>query len=175
MTDTATTGTPSAPAPTPAAAPTSSLSRLRIDRGGPGPKAGGKAGRRRLPWGWIAVGAVAVAGVAAKLLIPQAVPVQTAAVVTSTPSQQFVQLTASGYVVAQRRASVASKATGRLVELNVREGSAVKQGELIARLDASDVRAAIVSAQASVRQAEAGVRQAEVELANAEAELARSK
>ena len=179
MTDTATTGTPSAPAPapapTPAAAPTSSLSRLRIDRGGPGPKAGGQAGRRRLPWGWIAVGTVAVAGVAAKLLIPQAVPVQTAAVVTSTPSQQFVQLTASGYVVAQRRASVASKATGRLVELNVREGSAVKQGDLIARLDASDVRAAIVSAQASVRQAEAGVRQAEVELANAEAELARSK
>jgi len=179
MTDTATTGTPSAATPTaaPAAssAPTSSLSRLRIDRGGPGQKTGGKAGRRRLPWGWITVGAVALAGVAAKWLIPQAVPVQTAAIVTSTPSQQFVQLTASGYVVAQRRASVASKATGRLVELNVREGSAVKQGDLIARLDASDVRAAIVSAQASARQAEAGVRQAEVELANAEAELARSK
>ena len=95
--------------------------------------------------------------------------------VTSTPSQQFVQLTASGYVVAQRRAAVASKATGRLIELNVREGSVVKQGALIARLDASDVRAAIVAAQAGVRQAEAGVRQAEVELANAEAELVRSQ
>jgi len=166
MTDTA--AVPSSAAP-------SSLSRLRIDRGGPGQGTGGQAKRKRLPWGWIAVGVIAVAGGAAKLLIPQAVPVQTAAVVTSTPSQQFVQLTASGYVVAQRRASVASKATGRLVELNVREGSAVKQGDLIARLDASDVRAAIVSAQASVRQAEAGVRQAEVELANAEAELARSK
>ncbi|MFX7949392.1 biotin/lipoyl-binding protein, partial [Acinetobacter baumannii] len=94
-----------------------------------------------------------VGGGVARLLIPQAVPVQTAAVVTSTPSQQYVQLTASGYVVAQRRASVASKATGRLIELNVREGSVVKQGAVIARLDASDVRAAIVAAQASVRQA----------------------
>lgn len=174
MTDTATTGTPAAPAAA-TSAPASSLSRLRIDRGGPGPKGGGQAVRRRLPWGWITVGLVAVAGVAAKLLIPQAVPVQTAAVVTSTPSQQYVQLTASGYVVAQRRASVASKATGRLIELNVREGSVVKQGAVIARLDASDVRAAIVAAQASVRQAEAGVRQAEVELANADADLARSK
>ena len=116
-----------------------------------------------------------IEGAMSDLLIPQAVPVQTAAVVTSTPSQQFVQLTASGYVVAQRRASVASKATGRLIELNVREGSVVKQGAVIARLDASDVRAAIVAAQASVRQAEAGVRQAEVELANADADLARSK
>ena len=135
MSDTPSTSSPSA----------SSLSRLRIDRGGP------QAGRKRWPWGWIALGALVVVGGAAKVLIPQAVPVQTAAIVTSTPSQQFVQLTASGYVVAQRRASVASKATGRLVELNVREGSAVKQGDLIARLDASDVRAAIVSAQASAR------------------------
>jgi len=170
--------TDTAAATSSAAATPSSLSRLRIDRGGPGQGAGGQSAqprRKRLPWGWIALGLVVVGGGAAKLLVPQAVPVQTAAVVTSTPSQQFVQLTASGYVVAQRRASVASKATGRLIELNVREGSAVKKGDVIARLDASDVRAAIVTAQASVRQAEAGVRQAEVELANAEAELARSK
>ncbi len=173
MTDTA--AVPSSAAPAAAPSSPSSLSRLRIDRGGSGPRGGGQAVRKRLPWGWIAAGLVLVGGGAAKLLIPQAVPVQTAAVVTSTPSQQFVQLTASGYVVAQRRASVASKATGRLIELNVREGSVVKQGAVIARLDASDVRAAIVAAQASVRQAEAGVRQAEVELANADADLARSK
>lgn len=150
--------------------PPSALGRLRIDRGGPGPVAGG---RKR--WGWVALAAaLAIAG-GAWWLTPRAVPVQTAAVVTSTPSQQFVQLTASGYVVAQRRAAVASKATGRLVELHVREGSVVKQGQVLARLDASDVRAAIVAAQAGVRQAEAGVRQAQVELANAEAEVARSQ
>lgn len=123
----------------------------------------------------MALGALVVVGGGAWWLSPKPVAVQVAAVVTSTPSQQFVQLTASGYVVAQRRAAVASKATGRLIELNVREGSVVKQGELIARLDASDVRAAIFAAEAGVRQAEAGVRQAEVELANADADFARSQ
>ena len=126
MTDTA--AVPSSAAPAAAPSSPSSLSRLRIDRGGPGPKGGGQAARRRLPWGWIAAGLVLVGGGVARLLIPQAVPVQTAAVVTSTPSQQYVQLTASGYVVAQRRASVASKATGRLIELNVREGSVWAMG-----------------------------------------------
>ena len=147
----------------------SALSQLRIDRGAPG----AAAPRRR--WWPLALAAAVVVGGVAWWLAPKPVAVQMATVVTSTPSQQFVQLTASGYVVAQRRAAVASKATGRLVELNVREGSVVKQGELIARLDASDVRAAIVAAEAGVRQAEAGVRQAEVELANAEAELTRSQ
>jgi len=159
-----------APEPSPDAPPThSALSRLRIDRG-----AAAEAPRQRRWWP-VALAALVVVGGVAWWLAPKAVAVQTATVVTSTPSQQFVQLTASGYVVAQRRAAVASKATGRLVELNVREGSVVKQGELIARLDASDVRAAIVAAEAGVRQAEAGVRQAEVELANAEAELLRSQ
>jgi len=70
---------------------------------------------------------------------------------------------------------VASKAAGRLVELNVREGSQVQKGELIARIDASDVRAGILSAEAAVHQAEANVRQAEVEQANAEGELKRTR
>jgi RND family efflux transporter MFP subunit len=84
--------------------------------------------------------------------------------------------------VAQRRAAVASKGTGRLVELNVREGSLVKQGDLIGRLDASDVQAAIgatqagvVQAQAARAQAEAALGQARAELANAEVELQRQQ
>jgi len=106
----------------------------------------------------------------------QAAPtVQVAPVVMTLPSQQYVELTASGYVVAQRRASVASKATGRLIELNVREGSLVREGQVLARLDASDVRAAMASAQAGVMQAEAQWRQAQIEQANAQAELVRSQ
>jgi RND family efflux transporter MFP subunit len=146
----------------------SSLNALRIDRSAP-------AARARRPWGWIVAGGVLLAGGVAWWLAPKPVAVQTTAVVTATASQQHVLLTASGYVVAQRRAAVASKATGRLVALNVREGSVVREGELIARIDDSDVQAAIVAAEATVRQAEAGVRQAEVELANARAELGRSQ
>lgn len=125
--------------------------------------------------GWIVLGVVGLIAAGAWFLSPRAIAVQITSVVTSTPSQQYVDLTASGYVVAQRRAAVASKATGRLVELNVREGSSVRKGEVIARLDASDVQASMAAAEASVRQAEAGVRQAEVELTNALAELKRSQ
>ncbi|HET6787952.1 MAG TPA: efflux RND transporter periplasmic adaptor subunit, partial [Aquabacterium sp.] len=147
----------------------SPLNRLSIDRG---PTA---SGRRPWPVGWIVLGVVLLIAAVAWWLSPRAIPVQITAVVTSTPSQQYVDLTASGYVVAQRRAAVASKATGRLVELHVREGSTVRKGEVIARLDASDVQASMAAAEASVRQAEAGVRQAEVELTNALAELKRSQ
>jgi RND family efflux transporter MFP subunit len=111
----------------------------------------------------------------------RAAEVQVSSVQTAHPSAQYAQLTAAGYVVAQRRAAVASKASGRLVELRVREGSVLKAGELIARLDDSDVQAALQAAQAGVQQAAAGLGQAEaalgqarVELANAEAELQRS-
>lgn len=104
--------------------------------------------------------ALAVVAVGAFVLRPGKTEVQVTSVVTTYPSQQYAQLTASGYVVAQRRAAVASKATGRLEVLNVREGSLVKQGDVLARLDASDVRAALAQAQAGIRQAEAAVAQA---------------
>lgn len=146
----------------------SALKQLKIDRTAP-------QFTKKKNWGlWtaVAVALVAATGIALK---PRAFEVQTTSVVTSYPSQQYAQLTASGYVVAQRRAAVASKATGRLIWLNVREGSQVKQGEIIARLDASDVQAAMASVQASIRQAEAGVAQSNVELVNAESDLKRSQ
>jgi len=152
----------------PAAAP-SALSQLKIDRG---VQASAKKKKSILPW--MIAGVVAV-GAAAYYLVPRTVDVSTTAVVMSTPSQQYVQLTASGYVVAQRRAAVASKASGRLIELNAREGSHLKKDDLIARLDASDIKAAILGAEAAVHQAEANVKQATVQLIQARADLARAR
>ncbi|MDO8654250.1 MAG: efflux RND transporter periplasmic adaptor subunit [Undibacterium sp.] len=148
----------------------STLKQLKIDRSNNTP---GNAGKPRR-WGrWIIAGAALLA-IMGFVMRPGKIEVQVTSVVTSYPSQQYAQLTASGYVVAQRRAAVASKATGRLVLLNVREGSKVKQGDVLARLDASDVQAAMAQAQAGIRQAEAGVAQANVELVNAEADFKRS-
>ena len=147
----------------------SALSKLKIDRG---VQASVKKKTSILPW--VLVGG-AVLGVAAYFLVPRAADVTTTTVVLSTPSQQYVQLTASGYVVAQRRSAVASKAAGRLIELNVREGSHVKKDELLARLDASDVKAGLLGAQAAVHQAEANLEQANVQLINARAETARAR
>lgn len=147
----------------------SALSQLKIDRG---VQASVKKKKSILPW--VLAGAV-VLGAAAYFLIPRTAEVTTTTVVLSTPSQQYVQLTASGYVVAQRRSSVASKASGRLIELNVREGSHVKKGDLLARLDGSDIKAAILGAEAAVHQAEANLDQSRVQLINARAETARAR
>lgn len=144
------------------------LQSLRIDR---------TASAARTPRRWVKwlVVAALIAGGLVFALRPGKTEVQATSVVTAYPSQQYAQLNASGYVVAQRRAAVASKATGRLLWLGVREGSQVKQGEVLAKLDASDVQAAIAQAQASVRQAEAGVAQATVELVNADSEHKRAQ
>src|SRR4030042_4415297 len=58
------------------------------------------------------------------------------------PSQSLSILNASGYIVAQRKAAVASKMTGRLVALNIEEGSKIKKGQIIARMESADVSAA---------------------------------
>lgn len=154
---------------TDAAAP-SALARLKIDRSA---QATTRRSPALLPWAMAAGLGLAVAG--AWALYPRTAQVTTTSVVQSTPSQQYVQLTAAGYVVAQRRAAVSSKASGRLIELNVREGSQVHKGQLLARLDASDIQATILAAEAAVHQAEANHKQATVQLINARAETARTR
>ncbi len=72
-----------------------------------------------------------------------------------SPSQTGAVLTASGYVVAQRKAAVASKGTGRLVFLGVVEGDRVKRDQVIARLEDNDIRAQLAQADANVRLSEA--------------------
>ena len=90
------------------------------------------------------------------------------------PSQEFTLLNATGYVVAQRKAAVASKATGRLEWLEVREGSPVKSGQVLARLESRDVTAQMQQAAAGVRVARANLEQGEAELKDATRALERS-
>ena len=64
-------------------------------------------------------------------------------------------LTASGYVVPRRKAVVSAKIQGRLQELRVEEGSRVREGEIIARLESADYEAQVRRARAAVQRAEA--------------------
>ncbi len=84
-----------------------------------------------------------------------------------SPSQANAVLTASGYVVAQRKASIASKATGRLVYLGYEEGDRVKKGQIIARIESADVEAALTQAKASLEISKADRSDAEQTLARA--------
>ena len=152
-------------------APTPDLSKLRIDRAV-------APIRRRQRRKWIALATFATVIVATGgwyALQPRAQTVQTTPIVTTYPSQQYVVLNATGYVVAQRKAAISSKATGRLEWLGVAEGSRVKQGEVIARIDNRDVVAQAQSAEATVRAARANVQQSEVERQNAQVEYRRNQ
>ncbi|MEP6997821.1 MAG: efflux RND transporter periplasmic adaptor subunit [Betaproteobacteria bacterium] len=147
------------------------LSRLKIDR-----TLAPTRGRRRRRWWWLAALALIVIGAAAWYIAqPHAMVVPTTPIVTVYPSQQFVVLNSSGYVVAQRKAAISSKASGRLEWLGVAEGSRVKAGDIIARLDARDVKAQQEGAAANVQVARATLDQAHAENRDATASLKRTQ
>lgn len=82
------------------------------------------------------------------------------------PSQAVTTLNASGYVVAQRKAAVASKGTGRLEFLAVEEGSRIKKGQIIARLESADLQAASAQARANLDAVRANLNQIRAEITN---------
>jgi HlyD family secretion protein len=130
------------------------LASLKIDRTQPA----------RSPWRWpllLLVPALLALAVLYGLRARQAlaapeVETTTAAVSKTTqPSAGAPILTASGYLVARRKAVVSAKIQGRLSELRVEEGSKVREGEVIARLESIDYEASVNRAQATVQRAEA--------------------
>ena len=80
-------------------------------------------------------------------------------------------LNASGYVTARRRATISSKVTGKLIEVNVEEGMAVRQGEVLARLDDASARAGLALANAQLEAARGAMRETEVRVAEAQLTL----
>jgi HlyD family secretion protein len=147
------------------------LSTLGIDR-----TSSTRPRRYRRRWAWaIATVSVIAAAAAASAKYSGPLAVETAPVTTAYPSQAMTTLTATGYVVAQRKAAIASKATGRLEWLGVVEGSQVKRDEVIARLESRDVAASREQAAAGLEVAQANLAQGMVELADAERNFKRSE
>jgi multidrug efflux pump subunit AcrA (membrane-fusion protein) len=102
------------------------LASLRIDRSSARPAPSRKLRRVRRVVIWLLVLAVSAAGlVFVWNLLNPGIEVQLATASLSSPAQANSLLTASGYVVARRKAAVASKGTGRLIYLGVEEGDAV--------------------------------------------------
>lgn len=108
-------------------------------------------------------------------IIAPAVSVEIVTVSQMYPSQTFTLLNASGYVVAQRKAAVASKITGRLVSLSVSEGSRVKKGQVIARLENEDAEAVREQAVANLTAARANLEQSKADFNDATVTFERNK
>ena len=156
---------------------TPDLSKLKIDRTKTAfarSGAGGRWKRRLVPLSMVVVALIAAAVVYYRWAAAP-VEVETTTVSMAYPSQSFTVLNATGYVVAQRKAAVASKATGRLVWLGVQEGSRVRKDDVIARLEDLDVKATREQAAANVQLARANLEQGQAEQKDAEVALKRSQ
>jgi RND family efflux transporter MFP subunit len=145
------------------------LDKLRIKRSPLMPVNTGNSRRK-----WLVGGAVVALLAGWLALRPGTADVETTVAVTAFPSQEFSLLNATGYVVAQRKASVASKGTGRLEWLGVVEGTRVTKDQVIARLESADVEAQLGNARANVQVANAQVNTAMAELADGELALSRN-
>jgi RND family efflux transporter MFP subunit len=107
----------------------------------------------------------------------QAAEVRVAPVVarTGAAAAPGAVLNASGYVTARRRATVSSKVTGKVLEVLVEEGQAVRQGQVLARLDDAQARAALAVAEAQLGMARRAAAEDEARLREARLNLERRR
>src|SRR5512137_1151978 len=151
-----------------------SLGDLRIDDGA---RYGG-SGRPGL---WVLVFVLflaASAGVWYWVSVPRALPVRVTTVVEAAAGPAGsgpVLLNASGYVTARRRATVSSKMTGKVVEVHVEEGLAVKAGQVLARLDDTTQRRYFELAEAELTASRRTAAETEVRLKEAQLNLDRAR
>jgi HlyD family secretion protein len=133
--------------------------------------------RSRTPWVVAAVVLLAAAGWYVRTATAPVI-VETAPATFDTaggPARATAVLTASGYVVARRKAVVSAKIQGRLSELRVEEGSQVTEGQILARLESTDFAAQVARSRAQTQQADAQVASAKASIRRAEADLDEAK
>jgi HlyD family secretion protein len=150
-----------------------SLDELRIERRPDTP-----AARPVRLVAWILAIAAVLAALAYGLWPAPAAEVRTA--VASEAGQRAAGggrgtvLNASGYVTARRQATVSSKFTGRVTEVLIEEGMEVEEGQVLARLDDSNLRPALALAEAQRVSSERGAAETEALLTEARLNLERT-
>ena len=139
------------------------LDKLKLDR-----DAARKTPRSRLLWPVAGIIVLAAAGAGAFYGLRPADSVVVGFAVARAPEagHSASLLDASGYVVARRQATVAAKITARVVEVLIEEGQRVANGQIMARLDDSNIHAALIQAEAGLHQAEANLAAARTALAD---------
>ncbi|HKQ38589.1 MAG TPA: efflux RND transporter periplasmic adaptor subunit [Verrucomicrobiae bacterium] len=145
------------------------LDDLRIDRT--------QTHRSKTPWLLLLVLAfmgLVAGGVIWWMKRPKPVPVRTALVMQpGGGGSERVLLNASGYVTARRKSTVSAKVTGKVIEILVEEGMKVEAGQVLARLDASNVEKSLHLAEAHAESALKALDETKANLNKAERELKR--
>jgi RND family efflux transporter MFP subunit len=149
--------------------PKPTLDDLRIERPKQAPA------RIRGLWVVVLVVVVLAAGAVVWWLNrPQGILVRTAvAREVSAAGNERTVLNASGYVTARRRATVSSKVTGKVTEVLIEEGMKVKEGQVLARLDDTNIKASLLLAQAQWVSASNALAETRVRIREADQELER--
>ena len=147
------------------------LASLRI------PQSGALKSQRRRRWPWAVALTLVIAIVIAFRSVGAAVEVSAVKPSIHTGTNLLAGtpvLTASGYVVARRRAVVSAKIQGRLSELLVEEGARVQEGQVFARLESADFQAAVTRARAQLQQADAQIAAAQAQIGSVAAATTRA-
>jgi RND family efflux transporter MFP subunit len=153
----------------------SDLASLKIDRDPP--RAQASILPRLLGW-LLALGALAGLGA---WLYPKLeaqffkAEVKTSTIAEVSPSVALTSLTATGYVIAEKRSKVGANVPGRIAKLHVREGSVVKEGDLLVELDAADQKSNVAAAHARVLASDAKVASERASLRELHVQLERQR
>jgi len=130
-------------------------------------------------WLWWGLGAALLAAVAGIYLYMQRTPETkvelVAAIAMTQRNAGGAVLEGSGYVVARRQATVSAKTTGKVLEVNLEEGMQVEAGQILARLDPTNLNVELELARSQLRAASSRVAETEVSLREAEREFARQQ
>jgi RND family efflux transporter MFP subunit len=154
----------------------SDLAALRIERTAPPRRGGGWLGRALV---WLVVlgavgGAVAVASPYFMASVYKT-EIEITEIAQVSPAQATIELTSTGYVVAQSVSKVAPKVPGKVIKSNVKEGSKVNAGDILFEIDPSDQRASIATAASQTAAAKARAQTARAQLAEAKVQLERAE
>ena len=149
------------------------LKELRIERHAPPP-----APARRWPWIVAVLALLAIVAIAWLALKPSPLAVRTAqvsAIIGEAAASASSVLDATGYVTARRLATVSAKITGKVADVYIEEGQRVEEGEILARLEATDANAQRALAQAQYAAAQTQVTQAQAQLVLSRTTLQRQR